>query len=287
MAAIGQRNILRIVRETVQGLYLDGGELGEILLPKRYILKGNAPGHKLDVFIYRDSEDRLVATTEYPHAMVGEFALLQVVSVNPAVGAFLDWGLSKDLLLPIREQARRVRAWDWVVVAVAIDPKTGRLIASSRLNRFVDLTIPNYKEGESVQLLIAEQTPMGFKAIINQAHWGLLYEGELAGPLQIGQRMPGFVRAIREDGKIDLSLDRAGYKRIAPLTDEILAALKANGNQLEFNDQSSPEAIRETFGASKKAFKQALGALLRQRQIRFTETGIALMGEEKLERPNR
>jgi predicted RNA-binding protein (virulence factor B family) len=274
MAVLGQRNLLAVLREAPPGLYLDGGTLGEILMPKRYITPGDGPGSELDVFVYLDSEDRLVATTEQPYVKVGGFALLQVVGVSPGVGAFLDWGLSKDLLLPMREQGRRVRSREWVVVAVAIDPISGRIYASTRLDRHLDRTPANYRAGQAVDLLVAEQTPLGFKAIIEEAHWGLLYQGEMATPLAIGQRIQGFIRTIREDGKIDLSLDQAGYQRVAPLTGEILKALKANGGRLEFNDQSSPEAIRETFGVSKKAFKQALGALLRQRQIRFEGGGV-------------
>jgi predicted RNA-binding protein (virulence factor B family) len=274
MAVLGQRNLLAVLREAPPGLYLDGGTLGEILMPKRYITRGDGPGSELDVFVYLDSEDRLVATTEQPYVKVGGFALLQVVGVSPGVGAFLDWGLSKDLLLPMREQGRRVRSREWVVVAVAIDPISGRIYASTRLDRHLDRTPANYRAGQAVDLLVAEQTPLGFKAIIEEAHWGLLYQGEMATPLAIGQRIQGFIRTIREDGKIDLSLDQAGYQRVAPLTGEILKALKANGGRLEFNDQSSPEAIRETFGVSKKAFKQALGALLRQRQIRFEGGGV-------------
>ena len=282
MAELGQRNLLAVVREAPPGLYLDGGNLGEILLPNRYITQGVGPGDQLDVFVYLDSEDRLVATTEQPYVKVGGFALLQVVSLKPGVGAFLDWGLSKDLLLPMREQVRRVRNGEWVVAAVAIDPRSGRIYASTRLDRHLDRTPASYIVGQAVDLLVAEQTRLGFKAIIEGAHWGLLYQGEMAAPLAIGQRLQGFIRTIRPDGKIDLSLDQSGYQRVAPLTDEILDALKANAGRLEFNDQSSPEAIRETFGVSKKAFKQAVGALLRKRQIRFEGDGIVLVVRESI-----
>ncbi len=277
MVAIGQRNTLRVVEDAAPGFYLDGGNLGNILLPGRYIPKGARPGDTLDVFIYRDSEDRLVATTETPHAMVGEFAFLKVVNADPRMGAFLDWGLSKDLLLPIREQSRRLSDGDWVVVYLFLDPKTGRIAATSRLNQQLGHTEPPYTEGQSVSLLVAEETPLGYKAIVENAHWGLLYHGELSGPLRIGQKINGYVRAVLPEGKIDLGLDEAGYQRIAPLTEQIIAALKSNGGRLGFDDQSSPEAIRETFGTSKKAFKQAIGALYRDRRIRFTEPGIELV----------
>ena len=274
MASIGERNALRIVREAPPGLYLDGEELGEILLPGRYIPKGAVPGDYLEAFIYRDSEDRLVATTEIPRACVGEFAVMKVVSVNPQIGAFLDWGLSKDLLLPIREQIRRVAVGDPVAAYVFLDSKSGRIAATARLDDYLDRTPPPYAAGQRVRLLIADETPLGFKAIVENAHWGLLYKTDLGSPLSIGQELEGCVRAIRPDGKIDLSLDPAGYGRIAPLTEQILAALKASGGRLEFTDRSAPEEIRAKFGTSKKAFKQAIGALYRRRSVRISENGI-------------
>ena len=274
MAAIGSRNTLRVVREAAPGLYLDGEELGEILLPRRYVTKDLQPGARLEVFLYRDSEDRLVATTETPHAAVGEFAFLKVISANRRMGAFLDWGLSKDLLLPMREQTVPVHEGEWVVVAVFLDPQSGRIVASTRLNRHLNHTPPVYREGQRVRLLIAGYTPLGCKAIVENAHWGLLYAAELATPPQIGARLDGYVRKVREDGKIDLGLDPAGYRRVAPLTERIMEALKANGGRLECDDESTPEAIRLAFGTSKKAFKQALGALYRERRIRFTRPGV-------------
>ena len=276
MAAIGQRNILRIIEDSASGLYLDGENLGRIQLPGQYIPKGAGLGDKIDVFIYRDSEDRLVATTEVPHAVVGEFAFLKVVSAHPRMGAFLDWGLSKDLLLPLREQARRVTRGDWVVAYVFLDTKSDRIVASTRLNRYLGHTAPAYTEGQQVNLLIAAETDLGYKAIIENAHWGLLYRSELSVPLTIGQKIKGYVRAVRAEGKIDLRLDQAGYQRVRPLTQQIMQALKDNGGHLEFNDHSAPEAIRETFGTSKKAFKQALGALYREHRIRITDEGIEL-----------
>ena len=277
MSAIGQRNTLRILRQAPPGFYLDAGDLGEILLPGRYIPQGARIGDDLDVFIYRDSEDRLVATTETPLAVVGEFASLRVVGIDRQIGAFLDWGLSKDLLLPIREQARRVFPGDRVVVRVCLDPRTGRIIASARLGAHLDLTPAAYVEGQRVALLISAETPLGYNAIVENAHSGLLYRGELAGPLDLGQRLDGYVRTVRPDGKLDLALDPAGYQRVVPLAVRILDALRANGGQLDCDDDSSPEAIRAMFATSKKAFKQALGALFRGRRIRFTNPGISLV----------
>ena len=277
MAILGKRNTLSIVRESAPGLYLDGGELGEILLPGRYIPANLKPKDKLDVFIYRDSEDRLVATTESPLAAVGEFAAMKVVSINDRVGAFLDWGLAKDLLLPFREQERMVRVGQRVVVFVYVDPKTQRIVASSRLHRHLSQERPLYRNSHPVSLLITGATQLGYQAIVENAHSGLLYRDNITTPLQIGQRLQGFVRNIRENDQIDLSLDAAGYKRVASLTDQIVKALKASDGKLGFDDDSSPEAIRQMFSVSKKAFKQALGKLYKTRRIQFTKPGIQLL----------
>jgi predicted RNA-binding protein (virulence factor B family) len=277
MAIIGKRNILSIVRASSPGLYLDGGELGEILLPGRYIPADLKPKDKLDVFVYRDSEDRLVATTETPLAMVGEFAYLKVISVNQNIGTFLDWGLAKDLLLPFREQEFPLRAGDWAIVHVCLDEKTNRILATTRLNRHLSRDTPAYRDGQPVNLLIMGRTPLGYNAIVENAHRGLLYHDNLAAPLVTGQKLKGFVRTVRPGGKIDLRLDASGYKRVAALTDQIVQALENNACHLAFDDDSSPEAIRQKFGVSKKAFKQALGKLYKGRRIRFLNPGIQLL----------
>lgn len=276
MANLGHRNVLPIVRETAHGLYLHGGSRGEILLPRRYVPPVATPGTRLDVFIHRDSEDRLVATTQSPLAEADEFACLRVVSMKRGIGTFLDWGLEKDLLLPMREQTKPLREGAHVVVRVALDEQSDRIFASMRLHRWLNLTPPTYAEGERVKLLIASETPLGFNAIVNGAHRGLLYRAELAGPLAIGDRVDGSVREVRADGKIDLGLDPAGYRRIAPLTGRIVEALTAAGGFLPYHDQSAPEEIRAAFGASKKAFKQAIGALYREHRIRIEPDGIRL-----------
>lgn len=279
MAIVGKRNSLRVLRETTSGLFLDGGELGDILLPGRYIPKGTKEGGTLDVFLYLDSEDRLVATTETPRVMVGEFAFLTVISINPRVGAFLDWGLSKDLLLPFREQERPVRLRQRVLAGVFLDPASKRIAASTRVSRHLNRTAPSYVEGQAVSLLITGQSPLGYNAIVENAHRGLLYHTAGAAPLDAGQKVQGFVRKIRLDGKIDLSFDAAGYKRVAPLTEQILLAFQANRGRLPFDDASAPEAIREKFGVSKNAFKLALSALYKQRRIRFLNPGIELINK--------
>ena len=277
MAILGKRNLLSVIRESSPGLYLDGGELGEILLPGRYIPKKLAQGQKLDVFVYRDSEDRLVATTETPHATVGEFAHMKVINIHPQVGAFLDWGLAKDLLLPFREQEFPLRVGDWVIVYVCLDLKTNRILASTRLNRHLNREPPAYRDGQPVNFLVTGKTPLGYNAIVENAHRGLLYHSNLAAPLRVGQKLKGFVRTVRSGGKIDLSLDASGYKRVAPLTNQIVEALERSGGKLAFDDDSTPAAIRQAFGVSKKAFKQALGKLYKTRRIAFLKPGIQLL----------
>ena len=296
MALLAPRNTLPLVREAPPGFYLDGGAHGEILLPGRYIPAGARPGGTMDVFVYRDSEDRLVATTASPRATVGEFASLRVVAWKPGVGAFLDWGLEKALLLPLRElggaclaggwqnppllrvrdRAGRARPGDWVLVRVVLDERSDRIVASARLDRWLDRTPPDYAEGQPVKLIVADQTPLGYRAIINQAHSGLLYRAELAGPLYRGEQLDGFIRAVRPDGKIDLGLDPAGHRRIAPLGERVIEALKAAGGRLPYHDGSAPDEIRAALGMSKKAFKQAIGALFRAQRIRIDPDGIRL-----------
>ena len=277
MATIGKRNTLTVLRGSSPGIYLDGGDLGEILLPNRYVPRAVANGDQIEVFVYRDSEDRLVASTEIPRATVGEVAALKVVGVNRQIGAFLDWGLAKDLLLPFREQTGPVRVGQEVVVRIYLDPKTKRIVASMKLDRASSAEPPDYRAGQQVELLITEKTPLGYKALVEGKHPGLLYHDTLSVPVAIGQNLKGFVRTLRPDGKMDLSLEPAGYRRVAPLAQRIVQALEGNGGRLDFDDDSSPEAIREAFGASKKAFKQALGTLFKARRIRFTKPGVELL----------
>jgi len=277
MAIIGKRNILSVVRASQPGLYLDGGELGEILLPGRYIPADLKPKDKLDVFVYRDSEDRLVATTETPNAMVGEFACMKVILIHPNIGAFLDWGLSKDLLLPFREQEFPVRVGDKVIVYVCLDVTSNRILATTRINRHLNREPAAYRDGQPVNILVTGRSPLGYNAIVENAHRGLLYKSDIATSLEIGLKTKGFVRTVRAGGKIDLALDASGYKRVAPLTNQIVEALEASGGKLAFDDDSTPVAIRNKFGVSKKAFKQALGKLYKTRRIAFTKPGIELL----------
>lgn len=278
MALIGKRNVLPIVRSAPPGFYLDGGTHGEILLPGRLIPPGAVVGGTIDVFVYRDSEDRLVATPQKPLAMVGQFAMLRVVSINPRIGVFLDWGMDKDLLLPMREMFRPVSGGEFVLVQIVLDEKSDRLIATSRLNRRLTFPEPGtYREGDGVSLMVMSRSPLGYNMIVNDAHRGMLYDSDAPGRLEPGDRFEGYIRLVRPDGKLDLALGKSGYRRIGPLTDQILAALMEKGGHLPYSDNSPPEEIREYFGVSKKAFKQAIGSLFRERRIYIDTDGIRLV----------
>ena len=278
MATLGKRNQLTVLRSASPGLYLDGGKRGEILLPGKYIPTGAVVGGTVDVFVYRDSEDRLVATTEQPIVSVDEFAYLEVAGVNPRIGVFLYWGLEKDLLLPIREMDGPLNPGDWAVVQVVLDEKTDRLIASARFNRRLDLKPPHYHEGESVRMIVASKSPLGFNMVVNNAHRGLIYHTDIPhGTLKIGQWIPGYIRSIRPDGKLDLAIGQAGHRRIGPMSDQVMAILTEKGGYLPYHDNSLPEEIREVFGMSKKAFKQAIGSLFREQRIYIEPDGIRIV----------
>ncbi len=273
MANLGKRNLLPVLRQAPPGLFLDGGSLGEILLPNCYIPGPVTLGMEVDVFVHLDSEDRLVATTETPRVMVGEFAALRVVSVEPRLGAFLDWGLSKDLFLPLREQTHRAEPGQNVVVHVSVDERSGRIVATTRLTRHLQREPARYREGTPVQVLLVARTPLGLTAIVEQAHLGLLYHDPHAPPLEVGQSLTAHVAAVRPDGKIDLRLEPSAARGVLGLTERILTALDDGGGRLALDDSSTPEEIQERFGVSKKSFKQAVGALYRDRQIQLPKTG--------------
>jgi predicted RNA-binding protein (virulence factor B family) len=274
MADLGRYNQLKVLYSTPHGIYLDGGDHGEILLPSRYIPRGTQLDDVIEVFVYRDSEDRVIATTERPLAQAGEFASLEVVGVHRQVGVFLNWGLPKDLLLPYRELTEKVEVGQKVAVYVILDERSDRIIATTRLNRHLSRQPAPYKKGQEVGLLITNRTPLGYNVLVEKTHLALLHAMAGAAALQSGQEMRGFIRAVHPDGKLDVSLDASGYQRVAPLTERILEALKTSGGSLPFDDDSPAEQVRENFGSSKTAFKQALGALFRQRKIRFTRPGI-------------
>ncbi|MET0612807.1 MULTISPECIES: CvfB family protein [Pseudomonas syringae group] len=268
MALIGRYNSLQVVKHTNFGLYLDGGADGEILLPNRYIPK-DIPSEDedwLNVFIYLDSEDKLLATTEKPKVQVGEFASLKVVEVN-SIGVFLDWGLPKDLLLPYSEEKRTLQAGDYCVVHVYLDKHTRRITATARLDRYLDKTPASYSVGQEVDLLVAEATDMGFKAIINNKHWGLIHKNEVFKFMRAGKQEKGYIKEIRTDGNISLSLQPVGEQAASSLNSKILGKLKENNGVLPVSDKSDPQVISNLFGVSKGNFKKAIGALYKQGQI--------------------
>lgn len=268
MALIGRYNSLQVVKHTDFGLYLDGGADGEILLPKRYIPKDTPSEVEdwLNVFIYLDSDDKLIATTEKPKVQVGEFASLKVLEIN-SIGIFLDWGLSKDLLLPYSEEKRSLEAGQYCVVHVYLDKHTRRITATARLDRYLDVRPAAYQVGQAVDLLVAEATDMGFKAIINNQHWGLIHKNEVFKFLRSGMREKGFIKELRGDGKISLSLQPVGQDAANSLHESIVKRLQENGGTLQVSDKSPPEVISNLFGVSKGNFKKAIGALYKQGKI--------------------
>lgn len=276
MLKVGHFNKLTVLKHVDFGLYLDGGvEAGEILLPRKYITDNCQVGDSLDVFLCYDSEDRLIATTETPKAEVGQFACLKVVAKN-SVGAFLDWGLPKDLFLPFAEQSHHFQIGDDVVVYLYLD-NTNRIAASMRLERNIDKNPGDYEENQRVDLMIIGKTDLGYKAVINGRHWGLLYHNEVFQPLKYGQKIHGYIKAVREgDGKIDLSLQKIGHQGGGDITPKILELLEKSGGFLAISDKISAEKIYDLFGASKKKYKIALGGLYKKRLITISEDGIRL-----------
>lgn len=276
MANIGERASLTILREQPFGLFLDAGdELGEVLLPRREMPVKWQIGGEVDVFLYHDSEDRPVATMKRPKAMPGEFAYLEVLAIT-GVGAFLDWGLPKDLLLPFREQKERLEVGKSYVVRVTVDEASGRIVATRKLGRFLGLTPPDYAEGQEVELMLYGKTELGYKAIVDGRHSGVLFANEVFRRLKAGERTKGHVVQVRPDGKIDLSLYPPGRARIDDLETRIEEELKRRGGFWELCDSSPAEEIHKALGVSKKAFKQATGALFRKRRILIGDDGIRL-----------
>ena len=279
MIEIGRTNKLKVLKELDFGIYLDGENLGEILMPRRYVPFDCKIGDEIEAFIYFDSEDRIIATTEKPNAQVGEFAMLKVASVN-AVGAFLDWGLSKDLLVPFREQKIKMQEGQWHIVYVYVDEESNRIAASAKLDKYLGKETPTYEASQSVDLLICSQTDIGYKAIINNSHWGILYKNEIFQPLQKGLRIKGFIKKLRNDEKVDLCLSPPGYDKIDGIAKDILAKLNENNGFINTTDKSPSEYIYEQFGVSKKVYKQAVGALFKKGLIDIESNGIRVTLEE-------
>lgn len=275
MIHLGKFNTLTIARKSEFGLYLTDDEQKEVLLPRRFVPESFEIGDELSVFVYLDSENRLTATTQKPIAQVGDFASFKVVS-NEASGAFLDWGLAKDLFLPFSEQSRRLRVGDFVIAYVYID-NTDRLAASMRLDRNLTNSAEGLAENQEVEILVAAKTDLGYKAIIANKIWGIIYFNEVFKDLPLGTRTKAFIKKLRQDGKIDLSLQRIGHQAADDIAPLILKKLKDNKGFLEINDKTSAELIYEMFGVSKKKYKMALGSLYKQRLITVSDDGIRLV----------
>lgn len=274
MIPIGRYSQLRIDRETSVGLYLQDKEGEDVLLPHKYCPESYDLDDELEVFVYLDHEERKIATTLKPKITLHQFSFLKVVDVNP-VGAFLDWGLEKDLLVPFREQRKEMEKDRWYVVFLDIDRSTDRLFASNKIEKYLSNEDLSIKKGEEVDLLIYHESPMAFSAIINNEHKGLVYKNEVVESLRVGSKTKGYIKKIREDDKIDLSLEPIGFKNYKDKNEQlIMDALEANHGQLPFSDKSDPNKIRKAFGLSKKAFKKAIGGLYRQRLIQIDEHQI-------------
>jgi len=276
MVQIGKYNTLKVVKEVEFGLYLDGGEEhGEILLPIRYVPEETKVDDELEVFIYLDSEDRIIATTEKPFATVGEFAFLQVTSVTQ-IGAFLDWGLMKDLLVPFREQKMKMQEGQYYPVYIYLDDESQRIVATAKLEPVLDNVIPDYTVGQEVEMFIVERTELGYKVVINNLHSGLIYHNEMFRDVKIGDRCPGFIKKVREDDKIDVNLHKQGFEKMDDLSTKVLELLKKRGGFLAVSDKSPAEVIYQVFGMSKKNFKKAIGGLYKQRIITIEKEGIRI-----------
>ena len=275
MADVGKYNRLKVVKELDFGLYLDGEELGEILLPRRYIPEGTQVDDLLDVFIYLDSEDMLIATTEKPRVTVGECAYLKVVAKS-RIGVFLDWGLPKDLLLPYAEQHRPLKVGDSETVCLYID-NSGRIAASAKLRKFLREESEDFRPRQPVDLTICARTDLGYKAIINSTHLGVIYKNEVFQPLRYGQKLKGFIKAIRPDGKIDLCLQLQNQDARDELSARIVEYLERRGGTSTLTDKSPAEAIYKAFGVSKANYKRALGRLYKERKILIEKEKITLL----------
>lgn len=279
MVELGRFNKLEVIQIVDFGLYLDGGDNTKILLPNRYIIGTPHIGDKIDVFIYRDSEQRLIATTEHPYLQVNEFGYLTVAQVTK-VGAFLDWGLMKHLLVPFREQKVRMEQGKRYLVYAYVDNTTQRIVASAKIERFLGNKIPQLKRGEVVEALIYQRTDIGYKVIVNNLYYGMIYHNELYQSIKIGDKIKAYVKNIREDYKIDLTLSGYVVDRIKVLVDSIVNMMQANDGKLLLSDKSSPEEIKNVLSCSKKDFKKAVGLLLKNGLIILSDTEIMLKNSQ-------
>ncbi|EHK9547002.1 S1-like domain-containing RNA-binding protein [Vibrio alginolyticus] len=276
MIKIGQINSLEVIKTADFGVFLDGDDYGSVLLPSKYVPEGTEIGEYVDVFLYFDSESQLAATIERPIAQVGEWGLMKIESVN-ATGAFVNWGIKeKDLLIPFSEQRTRFSAGQTILVYVYTDKASGRIVGTTKFNKWLDKTPANYEVNEQVDLIIAERSQLGYKAIVNGKHWGMIFPSDVFGKLYIGKKLKGFIKHIREDGKIDLALQKVGVAKMDDLSSKILDLLEKKGGFLPLNDKSSPEAIFDAFRTSKGTYKKTIGGLYKQGKIVIEKDGIRL-----------
>ncbi len=272
---MGDYNRLEVVRAVPFGMYLDGGAEGEILLPSRYVPKGCKPGDVLDVFIYLDQDEKPLATTEKPLAKVGDFACLEVAWTNQ-YGAFLRWGPMKDLFCPFREQKIRMVKGAHYIVYVTVDEETYRLMATAKVEKWLAQEPPRYSHGDEVSLLVWQKTDLGFKVIIDNRYSGLVYEDQVFRPIRTGDRLKGYIDHVRQDGKIDVTIQPTGRRQTEEFSEVLLRYLQDNGGRCDLGDKSPAELIADRFKVSKKTFKKAVGDLYRRRLITINDQGIAL-----------
>ncbi|MDO1514375.1 S1-like domain-containing RNA-binding protein [Maribacter confluentis] len=275
MIELGRINNLEILRDTSVGLFLGDEEGNDVLLPNKYVPSTYEIGEKIKVFCYLDYDERPVATTLEPDIMLGEFRLLQVAEVNE-FGAFMEWGLEKHLLVPFREQRVKMKEGQWYVVHCYLDERSSRLVASNKLDKFLSNDNIDLKVWEQVDLVVTRQTDLGWEVIVNERHKGLVYFNEVFKPINIGDVIPGCIKTIRKDNKLDISLQPLGAKVLEPAATKIYEVLKEHGGYLPLHDKSSPEEIRDTFQMSKKTFKKGVGTLYKERKIKLESDGISL-----------
>ncbi|MDP1725660.1 MAG: S1-like domain-containing RNA-binding protein [Bacteroidota bacterium] len=276
MIEIGKKNTLKAIRNTSVGIFLGDEEGNEVLLPNKYVPKTLGAEENIEVFVYKDSEDRVVATTLEPYLMVDEFALLRVNEVAP-FGAFMDWGMEKDLLVPFKEQSEKMYEGKEYVVYMYLDNETQRLVGTTRMNKVLNNDEIDFKEGEEVAMMVYENTHLGYFVIIEGKHKGLIYHNEVYKPILPGDILTGYIKKIKENNEIDISLQKIGFEHVTEQTDEVLNYLKANQGFLELTDSSTPEQIAAKLHISKKTFKKSIGILYRQRLIRIEPDGVYLV----------